>query len=169
MTIINDADGRDPVRAWGGRRTVGPVLLQQAHHASADTSQHFVFAGAPPPAATPIDTAQSFYLQSHVGTSVLPDFQGGTLRIDQQGATDNSNYAVENFFGNTIDAFGHSIVFGGDFSIHFGKADFASFSDVQAHMTQSGADVIITLDAQDFLTLHNVLMSNLHASDFLFG
>jgi Ca2+-binding RTX toxin-like protein len=53
--------------------------------------------------------------------------------------------------------------------IHFGTADFANFSDVQAHMTQVGADVVITLDANDFLTLKNVVLAHLHSADFLFG
>jgi autotransporter-associated beta strand protein len=64
-------------------------------------------------AAVPITGVQ---LQSNVGTTVLPDFQGGTLRIDQVGATDSNAYAVENFAGNTIDEFGHTIKFTAGFS-----------------------------------------------------
>ncbi|HEV2652352.1 MAG TPA: autotransporter domain-containing protein [Rhizomicrobium sp.] len=67
-------------------------------------------------AATPIDTSQAFYLQSNVGTTVLPDFQGGTLRDNQASATDSHNFSVENFATNTIDAFGHSALFNGTFS-----------------------------------------------------
>jgi hypothetical protein len=36
-------------------------------------------------------------------------------------------------------------------------------------MTQVGADVVITLDANDFLTLKNVVLAHLHSADFLFG
>src|SRR5690348_9290639 len=67
-------------------------------------------------AATPIDTGQPFYLQSDVGTTVLPDFQGGTLLIDQIGATDANAYNVENFPTNTIDEFSNTITFTGGFS-----------------------------------------------------
>lgn len=35
-------------------------------------------------------------------------------------------------------------------------------------MTQVGADTVITFDADDTITLHNVQMSSLHASDFVF-
>ncbi|HVN00876.1 MAG TPA: autotransporter-associated beta strand repeat-containing protein [Caulobacteraceae bacterium] len=72
--------------------------------------------GAAAHAATPIDTAQPFYLQSQVGTTVNPDFQGGKLRDDQNNVTDNNNYNVENFPTNTIDAFGHTTTFTGAFS-----------------------------------------------------
>jgi autotransporter-associated beta strand protein len=67
-------------------------------------------------AATPIDTNQAFYLQSNVGTTVNPDFQGGTLRDDQNGATDANGYTVENFSTNTIDAFGNQTTFTGNFT-----------------------------------------------------
>src|SRR5215467_285538 len=72
--------------------------------------------GAAAHAATPIDTGQPFYNQSDVGTTVTPDFQGGTLRDNQNNVTDNNNYTVENFPTNTIDAFGNSTTFAGAFS-----------------------------------------------------
>lgn len=67
-------------------------------------------------AASPINTAQPYYLQSDVGTTVLPDFQGGTLRDDQNNVTDGHAYTVENYPTNTIDAFGHTTTFAGSFS-----------------------------------------------------
>src|SRR5580692_10339318 len=67
-------------------------------------------------AATPIDTNQPFYLQSNVGTTVLPDFEGGTLRDNQNGVTDLNNYTVGNFTTNTIDAFGNTTAFAGTFT-----------------------------------------------------
>ena len=67
-------------------------------------------------AATPIDTNQPVYLQSQVGTTVLPDFKGGKLRDNQNNVTDNSNYTVENFPTNTIDAFGNTTTFAGAFT-----------------------------------------------------
>jgi Ca2+-binding RTX toxin-like protein len=45
---------------------------------------------------------------------------------------------------------------------------FANFADVQQHMQQVGNDVVITYDGNDSITLHNVVMANLHASDFVF-
>jgi autotransporter-associated beta strand protein len=67
-------------------------------------------------AANPIDTNQPFYLQSQVGSTVTPDFRGGTLRADQNNVTDANAYTVENFSTNTIDAFGDSTTFSGQFS-----------------------------------------------------
>ncbi|HSM95991.1 MAG TPA: autotransporter domain-containing protein [Rhizomicrobium sp.] len=67
-------------------------------------------------ANTPIDTNQAFYLQSQVGVTVDPDFQGGTLRIDNNGVIDSNDYTVENIAGNTIDEFGNTITFTGTFS-----------------------------------------------------
>jgi fibronectin-binding autotransporter adhesin len=67
-------------------------------------------------AATPIDTAQPFYNQSDVGTTVNPDFQGGTLRDNVNAVTDNNTYNVENFPTNTIDEFGNTVTFTGAFS-----------------------------------------------------
>ncbi len=68
------------------------------------------------PTTTPIDTNQPYYLQSQVGTTVAPDFQGGTLRDDQDGATDSNAYLVEDFPTNTIDAYGNLTTYTGGFS-----------------------------------------------------
>jgi serralysin len=45
---------------------------------------------------------------------------------------------------------------------------FADFTVLQQHMAQAGSDVVITLDATDTVTLHNVSLSSLTAQDFLF-
>ncbi|HUO97712.1 MAG TPA: hypothetical protein VMU01_03545 [Rhizomicrobium sp.] len=65
---------------------------------------------------TTIDTGQPYYLESQVGTSVTADFQGGTLRDDRNGATDSNNYTVENYATNTVDTFGNTTTFTGNFS-----------------------------------------------------
>jgi hypothetical protein len=46
------------------------------------------------------------------------------------------------------------------------QLDFASWSVLQSHMTQSGANTIITLDANDTVTLTGVLKTSLTASEF---
>ncbi len=58
--------------------------------------------------ATPIDTNAPYYLASQLGATVLPDFEGGTLRMDQAGASYGQNFSVENFPSNTVDTFGNS-------------------------------------------------------------
>ena len=53
-------------------------------------------------------------------------------------------------------------------SIDFSTATFANFAAVTSHMVQSGADVIITLDSADTITLRNVSRASLTAADFTF-
>lgn len=48
-------------------------------------------------------------------------------------------------------------------------ASFTSFDAVKAAMRQSGADVVITLDAKDSVTLRNTTVQQLHASNFELG
>ena len=58
----------------------------------------------------------------------------------------------------------------GDFDrIQFQQGTFSSYADVQAHMAQSGSDVVITLDANDTITVLNTTVSALTADHFLFG
>ena len=44
-----------------------------------------------------------------------------------------------------------------------------SFADLIAHMAQDGDDVVITLDAENSITLDHVTLGNLSAADFLFS
>ncbi|MEH2502817.1 serralysin [Bradyrhizobium sp. AZCC 1578] len=67
------------------------------------------------------------------------------------------------FGSNTVNGFAAGVN-----SIQFDHAAFAEMGAVQSHMQQFGPDVMIAQDAQNLVTLHNVLLSNLHASDFQF-
>jgi hypothetical protein len=51
----------------------------------------------------------------------------------------------------------------------FSSADFANFAALQAHMTQSGANTVISLGASDAVTLENVAESSLTAGQFKFA
>ncbi|WP_411287529.1 Ig-like domain-containing protein [Phenylobacterium sp.] len=53
--------------------------------------------------------------------------------------------------------------------IKFSKTLFTSYSKVMAAAQQVGADVVITFDANNSLTLANVLKTALKSDDFLFG
>ncbi|WP_298355284.1 DUF4214 domain-containing protein [Rhodoblastus sp.] len=53
-------------------------------------------------------------------------------------------------------------------TIQLSKTDFASWSALLSHMSQSGSDTIITLDASDTITLKGVTASNLTQSEFRF-
>ena len=52
--------------------------------------------------------------------------------------------------------------------IEFKQAVFADLQAVLAAATQVGADVLITADANNTLTLKSVVLSSLHADDFRF-
>ena len=80
------------------------------------TAAAVVGLGATASRAGPISGAGTTYNQSDVGTTVTPDFQGGTLRDNQNNVTDTHGYTVENYPTNTIDAFGNTTTFAGIFS-----------------------------------------------------
>ncbi len=70
----------------------------------------------PPVVPTPIDTTQPFFLASALSFNVLPVFEGGTLRMDQPGATYAQNFTLDGSLTNTIDEFGNNSTFSGVFS-----------------------------------------------------
>ena len=53
-------------------------------------------------------------------------------------------------------------------SMTFSMSDFANWSRLQSHMTQSGSNTVITLDATDKITLTGVTKSSLQSSQFHF-
>jgi|SRR5262245_7039050 len=66
--------------------------------------------------------------------------------------------------------FGHDVIT--DFThanrIEFDGGVFENFEQVQAASQQVGADTVITLDADNSITLTGVSLHSLHASDFAF-
>jgi predicted extracellular nuclease len=66
--------------------------------------------------------------------------------------------------------FGQDVVsdFGSNDIIEFTGGVFQNFQAVQAASHQVGADTVITLDAQNSITLQGVTLSSLHANDFWF-
>ena len=63
-----------------------------------------------------IDTFAPYYLASALGVTVNPVFQGGTLRMDQPGATYAQDFTLDGSGTNTIDQFGNNSTFSGVFS-----------------------------------------------------
>ena len=77
-----------------------------------------------------------------------------------------------------FDTFNYSGNFGNDTislfnvnrdTIHFAANDFSSFSELQSHMAQVGADVVITLGSTDTIVLTHETLANFTSSDFTFG
>lgn len=61
----------------------------------------------------PIDVDADFYLASTLGLTLLPSFEGGTLRLDEVDQTYSQDFTAQNIASNTIDQFGnHSILSG---------------------------------------------------------
>ena len=75
----------------------------------------------------------------------------------------NSPFLQQLFGDMTLSGFGASDV------LQLGKTDFADFQLLQGHMSQSGANTLITLDAHDVIKLTNVAASSLTASQFHFA
>jgi uncharacterized protein with beta-barrel porin domain len=63
-----------------------------------------------------IDTAVPSYNASALGVTLAPIFNGGTLLLDQAGATYSQGFTLNNSITNTIDQAGHSATFSGVFS-----------------------------------------------------
>ena len=66
-----------------------------------------------------------------------------------------------NFGANMVNNFNP-----GTDQLEFSQSMFANVAEVLSDAQQVGSDVVIAHDPQDVVTLHNVLLSNLHASDF---
>jgi hypothetical protein len=95
-----------------------------------------------------------------VGSNDTIDAGGGVLSL--QGTNDHIN--MQNAFGTlAIDGFDATD------KISFSKSDFANFQFLHDHMAQSGANTVVTLDANDAVTLKNVDLSTLTASQFHFS
>ena len=81
------------------------------------------------------------------------------------GANNDTFMFTQNFGHDTVTDFKA----GGDADvIEFYTNVFADFAAVQNAMQQVGNDTVITLDADNTITLQNVNAANLHASDFGF-
>jgi Ca2+-binding RTX toxin-like protein len=67
-------------------------------------------------------------------------------------------------------AFGTDVVsdFKANDVIQLDAAQFANFGAVQAASSQLGADVVITLNAANTITLTGVTLASLNSGDFLF-
>jgi hypothetical protein len=103
--------------------------------------------------------------------SAQANVMSGSNTIDMQGSSGN----LLALYGNSESVvfqpqFGASAVggFNSTDTMTFSASDFANFQALQQHMSQSGVNTLITLDASDKITLTNVNLSTLTASQFHF-
>lgn len=97
------------------------------------------------------------WLESSNRTDFLTGGGGHDLFIFRAGFNHD---VITDFVGNGAAA--------GDV-IRFGPGTFANFGEVMSKAVQQGAHLVITLDPLNVLTLQNVQLSSLDASDFIFG
>jgi Ca2+-binding RTX toxin-like protein len=88
-----------------------------------------------------------------VGDSYFPTVTGADTFV----------YETTSFGNDVIGDFRH-----GEDRIQFDQDIFANFAAVQTHMSQVGADTVITLNANNSITLYGVNAASLGASDFVF-
>jgi len=86
---------------------------------------------------------------------------GGPSDVLNGGAGADTFVFKTDFGSNTVNNFTP----GADV-LQFGQSMFASASAVLADAQQVGSDVMIAFDAHNVVTLHNVQLADLHASDF---
>jgi hypothetical protein len=107
----------------------------------------------------------------------------GTIALNNAQATATGNNETVYFSGtNVFTANGASDLFvfqptigldtinafGSTDKIQFSKSDFANWSALLSHISQSGANTLITLDASDQVTLTGMTASNLSSAQFNF-
>jgi hypothetical protein len=93
---------------------------------------------------------------------------GDTLTGGSTYDPTNNIYPSDTFVFNGT-AFGKNTVTDFDTNsdvLQFSHTVFADANTALAHASQVGSDVVITFDANDMVTLKNVLLANLSASDF---
>ena len=111
---------------------------------------------------------------SNFNDSLVGDAGNNVLRGNQGndglwGAGGSDTFVYERKFG-AVD-FGKDTIFDFDTShdhLQIDHSIFNNFAAVQSHMQQVGNDTVITYDAADTITLLNVHVASLHASDFVF-
>ncbi|MET3339213.1 beta strand repeat-containing protein [Bradyrhizobium ottawaense] len=112
---------------------------------------------------TIIGSASNDSLSGNVGNDIL-DGRAGNDFLSGGAGVDTFVYAS----GGGFD-FIQDFVHGQDKLDLTGVYGIFSLSDLQAHAVQSGPNTVITFSSGDGLTLQNVNLSSLTASDFVFG
>ncbi len=169
-SLYNTAGNWDYINGSGGT-----VYLTNAQTSVAGGGDTIDFLGSSGNAASLYNTA---------GTADTINGSNGSIYLTGAQASVTGNSNTLNFLGtgNTAsvsgssDAFVFQAAFGQDSingfassdTMQLAASDFANWSALLGHMTQSGSNTLITLDASDKITLTNVAMSSLQASQFHF-
>jgi hypothetical protein len=105
------------------------------------------------------------------GSSDWATLYGSNESVTVSGAGDGVAIAGANDLAVFSTLSGQDVVIGfnATTTIQLNASEFANWSALLAHTSQSGADAVIALDASDTLTLKTVAASALSASNFRFG
>jgi len=95
------------------------------------------------------------------------DLIGGAGNDSLDGRTGTDRFIFDKGFGKDVVA-GFVATGAAHDTLDFSTAVFANFAAVKSHMAQSGANVVITLDSADTITLTGVKLGSLKADDFTF-
>ena len=99
--------------------------------------------------------------QTVIATNGPTTLIGGPNDVLNAGAGADTFVFNSSFGANTINGFKV-----GTDSIQFDHSVFADANDVMAHLYQVNTDALVVLDDHNLVTLHNVDVASLHASDF---
>lgn len=114
-----------------------------------------------------VNFAQAGYVYEMVGTNLNVTGNGATVTMTSSDTLtlSGSSEAVQFGTQTTGDVLNG---FSSTDSLQFSKTDFASFSVLLTHANQVGANTVITLDANDTVTLAGVTKSALVSGEFRF-
>jgi serralysin len=139
--------------------TIGPVSGTSATLQSLEASFHQDLNGDGVITTTVLD--------GHLGGQTLTagasptSLIGGPNDILNAGAGADIFVFPPNFGSTTVNGYK-----AGTDALEFSHSTVADVAAVLSHTQQVGSDVVIAIDPQDTVTLHNVLLANLHPSDF---
>jgi VCBS repeat-containing protein len=110
-------------------------------------------------------------LDAGLGSHALVAGNGSDILIAGWGSTTMTGGKGPDTFVFSHADFGSATVTDfrpGEDLLQFDDKVFATFGDVLSHASQSGANVVISVDAADQIVLQNVSLTSLHSGDFLF-
>jgi Ca2+-binding RTX toxin-like protein len=178
LTLTGTGEANSTIQAFDGTKLLGTAAVNAsgvwnfATGSLAVGAHSFIAtdtdaAGNTSVASAPLAvTVDSNIINGTRGNDILTSTIGNDI-ITTGGGNDLIIFSGANFGNDTITDFRTGNTKNHD-TIQFDHTVFANFAAVQGHAGQVGSNTVITLDANDSVTLTGVLLSNLHSFDFQF-